>query len=120
MTEAQVRHGNTAGLLGVIIKVCLCIHIGIVTDDLDGVLVCTYGTVSAQTPELAVGSSFRSGNDGSTGFQRQIGYIINDTDGEFLLLGVVVYSNDLCRSGILGTKTITACVNLNSVKLASL
>jgi hypothetical protein len=108
MTETQVRHGNTAGLLGVIIKICLSIHIGIVTDDLDGVLVSTYGTICAQTPELAVDGSFRSGNEGAL-VKRKMCYIIIDTDGEFLLLGVVVYSNDLCRSGILGTKTITAC-----------
>ena len=63
LTETQVRHGNTAGLLGVIIKVSLCVHVSVVTDDLDGVLVCTYGTVSAKTPEFTVGSSFRSGND---------------------------------------------------------
>ena len=61
LTETQVRHGNTAGLLGVIIKVSLSVHVGVVTDDLDGVLVCTYGTVSAQTPELTVDGSFRSG-----------------------------------------------------------
>ena len=62
MTETQVGHGNTAGLLGVIIEVSLCVHIGVIADDLDGVLVCTYGTVCAQTPELTVGGSFRSGN----------------------------------------------------------
>ena len=62
LTETQVRHGNTAGLLGVIIKVSLSVHVGIVTDDLNGVLVCTYGTVSAQTPELAVDGACRSGN----------------------------------------------------------
>ena len=62
LTETQVRHGNTAGLLGVIIEVSLSIHVGVVTDDLNGVLVSTYSTVSAQTPELAVDGSFRSGN----------------------------------------------------------
>ena len=96
-------NGNTAGLLGVIIKICLSIHIGVVTDDLDGVLVSTYGTVCTKTPELTVDGSFGSGNcDFLACRQGQIGYIINDTDGEYLLLGVVVYSNDLCRSGILG------------------
>ena len=72
LTETQVRHGNTAGLLGVIIEVSLSVHIGVVTDDLDGVLVCTYGTVSTQTPELTVDGSFRSGNQRSAQFQRQI------------------------------------------------
>ena len=72
LTETQVRHGNTAGLLGVIIEVSLSIHVGVVTDDLDGVLVCTYGTVSAQTPELAVDGACRSGNQRCAQLQRQI------------------------------------------------
>jgi hypothetical protein len=60
LSEAEVRHGNTAGLLGVIVEVSLCIHIGVITDDLDGVLVRADGTVCAKTPELAVDGSFRS------------------------------------------------------------
>ena len=90
MSETQVGHGNTAGLLGVIIEVSLSVHIGVVADDLDGVLVCTYGTVSAQTPELAVDGSFRSGNKRCAQLQRQVGNIIYDTDGELL-------SSQCCR-----------------------
>ena len=103
MTVTQVGHGNTTGFLGVIIKICLCIHVGVITDDLDGVLVSTYGTICTQAPELTVGGSFRSGYQRLAQFQRQIGNIINDTQSEFLLLGIAVYSNNLCRSGILGT-----------------
>ena len=68
LTKTKVRHGHTARLLGVIVKVCLCIHIRVVADDLDGVLVCTYGTVSTKSPEFAVDGSFRRGNKGSTQF----------------------------------------------------
>ena len=85
MTETQVRHGNTAGLLGIIIEVSLSVHVCVITDDLDGVLVCTYSTVSTKTPELTVDGSFWSGNQRSAQFQRQVGNIIYDTDGEFLL-----------------------------------
>ena len=53
-TETKVRHCHTAGLLGVIIEVSLCIHICVVTDDLDGVLVCSYCTVSSKSPEFTV------------------------------------------------------------------
>ena len=109
LTETQVRHGHTAGFLGVIIKVCLSIHIGVIADDLDGVLVSAYGTVCAQSPELAVDGAFRSGNQRSARLQRQMCHIIYDTDGELLLLSVLVYSNDLCRCGILGTQSVTAC-----------
>ena len=45
---------HTARLLRIIIEICLCIHVGVVTDNLDGVLICTYGTIRAQAPELTV------------------------------------------------------------------
>ena len=120
MTETQVGHGNTTGFLGVIIKVCLCIHVGVITDDLDGVLVCTYGTICTQAPELTVRGSLRSGNERSANRQRQVGYIIVDTDGEVLLGGVLVYCYDLSRSSILRTKTITSAEDLNLIELAAL
>ena len=103
MTETQVGNGNTTGLLRVIVKVCLCIHICIVTDDLDGVLVRTYGTVSTKTPELTVGCSFRSSNRILLDVKRQVGNIIDDTDCKSWLLCIIEYSDDLSRSCILGT-----------------
>ena len=109
LTETQVRHGNTAGLLGVIIEVCLSVHVGIVTDDLNGVLVCTYGTVSAQTPELAVDGACRSGNKRCASVSRDrcvTSSLIPMVN--FCFFSVVVYSNDLSRCGILGTKAITS------------
>ena len=102
-------HSNAAGFLGVIVKVCLCIHIGVVTDDLDGVLVCTYGTVCAKSPEFAVDGSFRSCYQRSANRQRQIGNIVYDTNGKSLFLCIFIYSNDLSRCGVLGTKSVTAC-----------
>ena len=120
LAETQVRHRNTAGLLGIIVKVSLCIHICIVTDDLDGVLVGTYGTVSAQTPELTVNRSFRSCNDRSTSLKRKVGYIIYDTDGEFLFFCIVIYSNDLCRCCIFGTQTVTSCEYRSCLEFCSL
>ena len=113
-------HGNTAGLLGVIVKICLCIHVGVIADNLNGVLVGTYGTVCAQTPELTVGGSFRSGNKRSTYRQGQVGNIIYDTGGKSLDGAVLIDSNDLRRSGIFGTKTITAGEDLSLVELAAL
>ena len=98
-----MRNRNTTGLLGVVIEVCLSVLVGVVTDDLDGVLVCTYGTVCAETPELTSSGASRSGNRIFGNCKRKIGYVINDTDGEGLLLGVVEYGNDLSRGGVLGT-----------------
>ena len=121
LTETQVRHGNTAGLLGVIIKVCLSIHICIITDDLDGVLVCTYSTVSAKSPELAVDGAFRSCNERCAQLPEKDRVTSSyDTDGEFLLLSIVVYSNDLSRCGILGTKAVTSGEDRSVVELCSL
>ena len=60
LAETQMGHRHAAGLLGVIIKVCLRIHVGVVADDLDGVLVRAYRTVCAKAPELTVGGSLRS------------------------------------------------------------
>ena len=120
MAETKVGHGNAAGLLGVIIKICLSIHIGVVADDLDGVLVSAYRTVSAQTPELTVGSSLGSGHQRSAKGKRQMGHIILNTDGELFLLAVLIYSYDLGRSGILGTKAVTSGQDLHAVELAAL
>ena len=39
VAEAQVRNGDAAGFFGVICKVALRVHIGMVADNLDGVLV---------------------------------------------------------------------------------
>ena len=119
-TETQVRHGHTAGLLGIIVKVSLSVHVCVITDDLDGVLVSSYRTVCAQTPEFAVDGAFRSGYQRLAQFQRQIGHIIHDTDGEFRLLGVIVNSNDLSRCGIFGTQTITAGEYRSTFELGAL
>ena len=53
IAEAQVADGHAAGLLGVVLEVGLNIFIGVVADDLDGVLVRADGAVAAETPELA-------------------------------------------------------------------
>ena len=50
-SETKIRNGNAAGLLGVIGKICLRIHIRVITDDLNGILVGSDCTVSTKTPE---------------------------------------------------------------------
>ena len=86
VAETQVADGHAAGLLGVILEVCLNILISVVADDLDGVLVSTDGTVAAQTPELALlGASCCGDGSGLDLRQRQAGDIIGDAEGEALL-----------------------------------
>ena len=48
-----MRDRDAAGLLGVICEVCLSVFLGVVADDLDGVLVCADCAVAAEAVELA-------------------------------------------------------------------
>ena len=54
IAKTQMGNGDTAGLFGIILEVCLNILVGVVTDNLGGVLVCSNRTVAAETPELAL------------------------------------------------------------------
>ena len=54
VAETKMGDGDTAGLLGVILEVSLNVFVGVVADDLDGVLICADGAVAAETPELAL------------------------------------------------------------------
>lgn len=56
-----------------------------VTDDLNGVFVRSYGTVRSKSPELAADGTFRGGGDPILDGKRCIGHIINYTDGELVL-----------------------------------
>ena len=120
MTETKVGHCNTTRFLGVIIEVSLCVHIGIIADDLDRVLVCTYSTVGTKTPELTVYSSFRSGNKRCAKLQGKVCNIINDTKSKFLFLSIVINSYDLSRCGILGTKSVTTCEDRSLIEFCTL
>ena len=119
LTETEVRHCNTTGFLWIIIKVSLCIHICVITDDLDRVLVSSDCSVSSKSPELTVDCSFWCCNQWSTNFKRKSCYIINDTDCEFSFCFVLEYSNNLSRCCIFRTKSVTSRVDLNSVEFSS-
>ena len=103
LSKTKVGHRHTAGFFGIIIKVCLCIHICIVTNDLDRVLICSNSTISTKSPELTVDCSFWCSNKCFALIQWQVCYVINDTDCESFFFCVVVYSNDLSRCRIFGT-----------------
>ena len=90
VAETKVGDGDTARLLRVILEVSLDVLIGVVADDLDGVLVGTYCTISSQTPEFTVCCSFRSCYDRSTCLKGKVSNIINDTDCEFLFSSVLI------------------------------
>ena len=115
--EAQVALGYTAGLLGVILKVCLRILVGIVADDLDGVLVRTDSSVRSETPELAGDNALAGCNDVFTHGERGVCDVIIDADCEMVLLfaeHVVKHSLDMGRDGILGRKAVAPAENLDA------
>ena len=106
--------GHTAGFLAVILEISLYIQIGMIANDLDGVLICANGTVRTKSPELAADGSFWNGVHLWANRQRQMGHIIIDTDGVMVLwlccLHIVILSNDLGRCVILTCQTKAACV----------
>ncbi len=85
ISKTQVADSDTAGLLGVILEICLCVFIGIITDDLDAVLVRTYCTVGAQTPEFAGDLVFRFTVRHLARFEGKTCHVVVDGDGEFFL-----------------------------------
>ncbi|CDC68726.1 putative uncharacterized protein [Oscillibacter sp. CAG:155] len=117
VAEAQVADGHAAGLLGVILEVCLNILVGMVADDLDGVLVGADGTIAAQAPELALDGALGSHAGSGLLLQAEVRDIIHDADGELtlhlVLVQLVIDSEHGSRRGILGTQTVTAADNLD-------
>ena len=121
VTETKVADGDTAGLLGVILEISLDELVGVVTDDLRGVLVGTNGTVTAETPELALNRTLSRGDRSGLNLRkREIRNIIDDTDGETSLRSILgkfgVDREDRGRSGIFGTETVTAAGKDNVVQ----
>ncbi len=86
--------GDTAGLLGVILEVCLNIFIGVVTNNLNGVLVSTNGTVAADTPELALNGALScSIRCLRILCKRQVSNVIDNTNGELTLRSILLELN---------------------------
>ena len=69
VAETEVRAGVAARFLRVVVEVDLAVFIGVIADDLDGVLVGTHRTVGTETVELGFESAF--GQDGEFGSDRQ-------------------------------------------------
>ena len=118
VAEAQVADGHAAGLLGVILEVGLNVLVGMVADDLDGVLVRADGTVAAETPELALDGAFRRGVRAVLVLgEGEASHVIDDADGELtlhlVLLQLAVNGEDGSGRGILGAETVTAADDLN-------
>ena len=112
LAETQVRHGEAAGLLGVVGEVSLSEHIGVVTDDLDGVLVGADGAVGAEAEELALHGAGGHGVDVSADLKGEVGHVVFDADSE-VVLGrghehIVVDGLTHGRSEFLGAEAVAA------------
>ncbi len=124
IAETKVGDGDTAGFLRVVCEVSLDLLVGVVTDDLDGVLVGADGTVRAETPELTGIGSLRNGVENGGDGQAQVADIVVDGDGEVLLrlcsFHVLIDRDDVGRSGVFTTETEAAAVDGNAVELSAL
>ena len=109
VAKAQVRAGVAARLLRVVVEISLAIFIGVVANNLDAVLVSTYSTVGTQAVEFSLERTL--GQDAYLGQhgQRLERNIIDNTDGELVLLlagQIVVHRDDLCGGGILAAEAV--------------
>ena len=85
VAEAQMAHRHAAGLLRVILEVGLHVLVGVVADDLDGVLVRADRAVTAQTPELALDGAGRCGGRCGLLGKGHVGHVVNDAQRELAL-----------------------------------
>ena len=112
VAEAEVRASETTGLLRVVGEVSLAILVGVITDNLHGVLVGTYCTVGTEAVELRFEHTVGIQSDFFFLRERSKGNVVFDTDSELVLRHshrqVFVNSQDLSRSCILGTQTVAA------------
>ncbi len=115
VAETQMRNGHAAGLLGVVLEVRLYILVGVVADDLDGVLVRTNRAVAAKAPEFAFGRAFRRSVRGGDFGQGGVGHVVHDADGKLALgrarLELLVNSEYRGRGRILGAQAVAAADN---------
>ena len=117
VAEAQMADGNAARLLRVVLEVRLNVLVGVVADDLDGVLVRADRAVAAQTPELALNGALGCGG-GSLGLLKgEAGHVVHDADGELalhrVLLQLVVNGKHGGGGSVLGAETVAAADDLN-------
>ena len=112
VTETEVRASETTRLLGVVREVCLAVLVSSLADDLHRVFVSTYGTVSTKSVELSLEHALATHSHLCAHRERSEGNIILYAEGEVVLRHrqseVLVSSDDLRWSGIVGTETIAA------------
>ena len=91
-----------------------------VSYDFDRVFVCADRTVGAETPEFTWGCTGRSGVWTFNWIKREICNVVLYADSKSWLFRVLVNGDDLFRSGILWTKSVSSCEYRNIVEFCSL
>ena len=116
-TEAQVRNGKTAALFGVVRKIALSVHIGMVADDFDAVLVCAHRSVGTKSVELAAACSLGGSVDEFFDGERSVRHVVGDAHRE-VVFGIFlfkVFVNRANHGGVefLAAQSVSAAVNLD-------
>ena len=109
--------GHAARLFSVILKVGLYIHIRVVTDDFDGILIGAHGPVRAKSPEFTADRALWDDIQLLAVRNGVVGHIIHNTDGvmiSWLLCShVLIHGHYLGRCGVLAGKAEAARIGLD-------
>ena len=110
--ETEVGDRHAAGLLGVVLEVALREVLGVVADDLDGVLVRADRTIRAETPEHALLAVARGHHEGHVAENALAADVVDDAAAEVVLrlVGEHVVVDRLAdlRGEVLGAETVAA------------
>ena len=116
-SKAQVTGGDSTGLLGVIHKISLGVHVGVLTDDFNAVLVGSDRTVGTQTPEHAGDYILGSDIDFFLHGDGKVGQVVIDSHGEVVGTGsvqVIINGFHIRGCEFLGGETVASADNLDS------
>ncbi len=114
--------GVAARLLGIVCEIRLAVLVGIVTDNLYGVLVCTHSTVGAKAVELGLICRGVAKCDFFRKRERRECNIVNDAYREVVLRHrkseVLINADDLRRCGVFRCKAVASANNDGGVLLS--
>ena len=116
-TEAQVRHGDGSRLLGVVNEVALRVVVGILANDLDGVLVRAHRAIGSEAIEQSPHHAVRFGGIRRVVVEAGVTHVVVDADREILFWcgrsQVVIHRLDHRRSEFLGRQPVTSAHHFN-------
>ncbi len=117
VAKAQVRNRHTTGFLRIVVKICLHILFGVVTDDLNGVLIGPDRTVGAHAPELTARRASRARLRALRPRKRQIRHVVLDAERKSVLRRILKHGHDVRRIRVLRTESVAAAEHGHPFKL---